>query len=134
MATMISEVYDALLDAGASEEKARRAAETLANYDNEFHRIDQHLSALDVRLEQRFSEIETRMEQRFSEIETRMEQRFSGVDARFNAVDVRFGQIDGRMRLLQWQVGALFALFAATTVPTLWLVLRVAAKIGALPA
>ncbi len=122
MATMISEVYDALLDAGASEEKARRAAETLANCDNEFHRIDQHLSALDVRLEQRFSEIETRME-----------QRFSGVDARFNAVDVRFGQIDGRMRLLQWQVGALFTLFAATTVPTLWLVLRVAAKIGALP-
>lgn len=86
MATMISEVYDALLDAGASEQKARAAAEALASYDSEFHRID-----------------------------------------------VRLERIEGRLQLLQWQVGALFALFAATTVPTLWLALRIAAKIGALP-
>jgi hypothetical protein len=36
MATMISEVYDAFKDAGASEEKARRAAEVLASYEKEF--------------------------------------------------------------------------------------------------
>ncbi len=36
MAMMISEVYDALLEAGASEEKARKAAETLAGYEKEF--------------------------------------------------------------------------------------------------
>lgn len=38
------------------------------------------------------------------------------------------------LRVLKWQVGALFALFAFVTVPTLWLVLRIAAKVGALPA
>lgn len=86
MATMISEVYDALLDAGASEEKARRAAETLASYDSEFHRID-----------------------------------------------MRLERIEGRIRLLQWQVAAIFALIGVLTVPTLWLVLRVATKVGALP-
>ena len=32
MPTMISEVYDALLEAGASEEKARKAAEAVAQY------------------------------------------------------------------------------------------------------
>ena len=37
---MISEVYDALISAGAPEDKARKAAETLANYDNGFSRID----------------------------------------------------------------------------------------------
>jgi hypothetical protein len=37
---MISEVYDALIAAGAPEDKARRAAESLANYDNRFSRID----------------------------------------------------------------------------------------------
>jgi hypothetical protein len=37
---MISEVYDALIAAGAPEDKARRAAETLANYDNRFSRLD----------------------------------------------------------------------------------------------
>jgi hypothetical protein len=37
---MISEVYDALIAAGAPEDKARKAAETLANTDNRFSRID----------------------------------------------------------------------------------------------
>jgi hypothetical protein len=37
---MISEVYDALISAGAPEDKARKAAETLANTDNRFSRID----------------------------------------------------------------------------------------------
>jgi hypothetical protein len=37
---MIPEVYDALIAAGAPEDKARKAAEALANYDNRFSRID----------------------------------------------------------------------------------------------
>ena len=37
---MISEVYDAFIAAGAPEDKARKAAEVLANYDNRFSRID----------------------------------------------------------------------------------------------
>lgn len=37
---MISEVYDALKEAGASEEKARKAAEAVASYKNRFARID----------------------------------------------------------------------------------------------
>jgi hypothetical protein len=37
---MIPEVYDALIAAGTPEDKARKAAETLANYDNRFSRID----------------------------------------------------------------------------------------------
>ena len=43
---MISEVYDALIAAGAPEDKARKAAETLANYDNRFSRIDARLIVL----------------------------------------------------------------------------------------
>lgn len=39
MTTMIAEVYGALREAGASGEKARKAAETLANYDNQFAEI-----------------------------------------------------------------------------------------------
>ena len=40
MSTMISVVYDALLEAGASPEKARRAAEALANYETRFSKVD----------------------------------------------------------------------------------------------
>jgi hypothetical protein len=43
VATMISEVYDAFIAAGAPEEKARKAAEALADYENRFTRIDAEL-------------------------------------------------------------------------------------------
>jgi hypothetical protein len=40
VATMISEVYEAFVSAGAPEDKARKAAEALANYDTRFTKID----------------------------------------------------------------------------------------------
>jgi len=40
MTTMIAEVYEALREAGASEEKAQAAAQAIANYDNRFNRLD----------------------------------------------------------------------------------------------
>src|SRR4030095_1983558 len=47
VSTMISEVYDALLAAGAPEDKARKAAEVLANYDTHFAAIEHRVTALD---------------------------------------------------------------------------------------
>lgn len=46
MSTMISKVYDALKEAGASEEKSRKAAEAIANYENRFSRIESDLAVL----------------------------------------------------------------------------------------
>jgi hypothetical protein len=43
MTTMLSEVYDALIEAGASQEKARKAAEAVAGYENKFANIDMKL-------------------------------------------------------------------------------------------
>jgi hypothetical protein len=43
---MISEVYDAFVSAGAPEEKARRAAEAIANYETRFARIESDLAVL----------------------------------------------------------------------------------------
>jgi hypothetical protein len=43
---MISEVYDAFISAGAPEDKARKAAEALADYDNRFTKIDSELVIL----------------------------------------------------------------------------------------
>ena len=40
MATMISEVYDAFVSTGTPEDKARKTAEALANYDTRFTKID----------------------------------------------------------------------------------------------
>ncbi len=46
MATMISEVYDAFIAAGAPEDKARKAAEAVANYESRFSRIEVDLLVL----------------------------------------------------------------------------------------
>jgi hypothetical protein len=46
MSTMIAELYDALKEAGASEEKARAASKTTADYDSRFSKIDQDLALL----------------------------------------------------------------------------------------
>ena len=47
MTTMIAEVYDALVEAGASEEKARKAAEAIAGYEDRFVRIDVSLARIE---------------------------------------------------------------------------------------
>ena len=47
---MISEVYDAFKEAGASEEKARKAAEAIAGYENRFAKIDERFAIPDGRL------------------------------------------------------------------------------------
>ena len=46
MTTMIREVYEAFLEAGASEEKAGAAAQALADYDSRFNQIDLNLSEI----------------------------------------------------------------------------------------
>ena len=46
MTTMITELYDALKKAGATDEKARRAAETVAACESRFARIDSDLAIL----------------------------------------------------------------------------------------
>jgi hypothetical protein len=50
MTTTIVEVYDALCDAGADDEKARKAAEVLANYEDRFARINMRLERFEGRM------------------------------------------------------------------------------------
>lgn len=46
MPTMISEVYDAFIASGAPEEKARKAAEAIAAFENRFAKIEGDLNLL----------------------------------------------------------------------------------------
>jgi hypothetical protein len=58
MTTMIAEVYDALLAAGSPEDKARKAAEAVAGYENRFVAIEQRLAKMESDFNQRFAKIE----------------------------------------------------------------------------
>ena len=44
---MIAEVYDALIAAGAPEDKARKAAEAIAGYENRFTSLEMRLIKMD---------------------------------------------------------------------------------------
>jgi len=44
---MIAEVYDALIEAGASQEKARKAAEAIAGYESRFTEIEKRLERME---------------------------------------------------------------------------------------
>jgi len=46
MAVMLSKTYDALIAAGAPDDKARAAAEELAGYESRFAKIETGLAAL----------------------------------------------------------------------------------------
>jgi hypothetical protein len=78
MALLISELYDALKEAGAGEDSARKAAEAVAAYEN------------------------------------------------------RLAKLDADLSVIRWMVGGIYALVALIGVPSIWLLLRVAAKVGAL--
>jgi len=46
MSTMITEVYEALIDAGATKEKARSAAEAIANHEKVIIEVSSELKSL----------------------------------------------------------------------------------------
>lgn len=46
MPAMMSELYDALISAGASEEKSRKAAESQAGFDNRYSKIESELTLI----------------------------------------------------------------------------------------
>jgi hypothetical protein len=50
-------LHDAFTEAGASEESARKAAETLANYDNRLARIETDLTTLRTEIRGEFMQV-----------------------------------------------------------------------------
>ena len=54
------------------------------------------------------------------------------VAAEAASYESRFASIKTRLAVLAWMVGGLYALLLAIGAPSLWLLLRVAAKVGAL--
>jgi phage shock protein A len=92
---IVEELYDALKEAGASEEKAKAAARAVANMENHFGNIEKELS----RLDQKISELRSYVDQRFTELRSYVDQTFT---------DIR-----GTQRLHSWMLGTILALLIA---------------------
>lgn len=58
MAPMVSSLYDALRSADVTEEKARRAAEDVADFDTRVNGVETTLARLDLKVESRFTRLQ----------------------------------------------------------------------------
>jgi predicted RNase H-like nuclease (RuvC/YqgF family) len=97
MTTMIAEVYDALIAAGSPEDKARKAAEAVADfetYEPRFVRIETSLS----NLERDVGELKRDVAE--------LKHTISGIDG-------RLAGLRGEVLLLKWLMGFILAFQAA---------------------
>jgi hypothetical protein len=113
MPLQLGALRDALIEAGASPEKAGKAAEELAGYENRFDGVENKLAAMDARIgafegrvDSRFVEFEGRVDARFAEFEGRMDARFASLEGRVNTLEER---LNGRFNLLSWMLGFVLA-------------------------
>ena len=92
MTTMISELYEALVDAGASEAKAKQAAEALSaeNLSSKDHIAD---------VKQELAGDIAGLDQKLSGKITELDQRLSG----------KITELDKKMAVMQWMLGATLA-------------------------
>jgi len=57
MQLMIAEVYDALIEAGASEEKARKASISIASYNDRISNVEHKLDNLERKIDHVLTEV-----------------------------------------------------------------------------
>ena len=102
---LIEELYDALIEAGASEAKAKAAARAIADYEKRFGGIERELASLRSEfrteftefrsdVETKFLELRSDMERKFLEFRSDMDKQFAGVDKQFAGVDKQFAGVD----------------------------------------
>jgi hypothetical protein len=101
MPIMLSKTYDALISAGAPEDKAREAVEELADYENRLSSIDSQLAVMNGYF-------------------AATEGRFEVIDGRFARINARFSALEGKLSVVIWAVG----INAATTIAILGVLLH----------
>src|SRR4051812_20548116 len=102
---MISEVYDAFIAAGPPEDKARKAAETLANYDDRFTRIDGAILKLDSKIDSAVSKLEAsilKLDSKLDSAVSKLEASNLKLDSKLDGAVLKF---DSEIALMKWMVG-----------------------------
>ena len=114
---IVEELYDALIEAGASEEKARAASRAIADMQGHFATIhgdisslEQRISVLDSSLNQKISILEQKLDQKVSELRSDVDRKISELRS---YVDHRFTHIDGTLRLNNWMLATILAFLVA---------------------
>ncbi len=115
---MIVEIYDAFLDAGATDDKARRAAEAMAGHEDRFHALETKIDRLDIKIDrveanlnQKIDRVEANLNQKIDRLELTVGGRFDAMDAR---MDLQLERVESRLRseqvLIRWVFGMLITI------------------------
>src|SRR5438034_5795809 len=96
---LLEELYDALIEAGASEEKARVASRAIADMEGHFAKIESDISRLDQKIETDISRLDQKIEMQVSELRSHVDQRFTNVE--------------GTLRLHNWMLGTILGFIVA---------------------
>jgi phage shock protein A len=81
---IVEELYDALIEAGASEEKARAASRSIADMEGHFANLEKNISRLDQKVDQRISELDQKLDRRISELDQKVDRRISELDQKIS--------------------------------------------------
>ena len=110
MTTMISELYEALINAGATEEKAREAAVALSaenlNSKDNVAKVKAELADDIAGLDEKLSGKIAALDEKLSGKITELDQRLSG----------KIAELDKKMAVMQWMMGATLTGVAAIIV------------------
>ena len=120
MSTMLVEIYDALKEVGASEEKARAAATSLTGRDQRWDEADQRLQRVDQRLdkvERRLDFIEQALEALTRRIAA-LEEKVTALEQKIIALAQDVAVIRPELGLMKWMhgitIGGVLALLVKT--------------------
>ncbi|MEM7694118.1 MAG: hypothetical protein AAF318_06690 [Pseudomonadota bacterium] len=88
---MIASVYDALKDAGASEEKARAAAVDVAGHDNRLASMERKLDGVADRLGRKLDAIDAKLDQLAANLSARIDNLETKLDGLSQRMNIQFG-------------------------------------------
>ena len=110
---IVEELYDALIEAGASAEKAKAASRAVADMEGHFANIHNEIFGLKqeiLGLKQEISELRSYVDRKISELRSHFDQQISELRS---YVEQRFTQVEGTLRLHNWMLGTILAFLVA---------------------
>ena len=111
MTTMISELYEALINAGATEAKAREAAQALSaenlNSKDTITEVKAELAGdiagLDQKLSGRIAGLDQKLSGRIAALDEKLSGKIAELDQRLGG---KIAELDKKMAVMQWMMGA----------------------------
>ena len=100
---MIAEVYEALRSAGADDDRARRAAEALAEWKGESQELRTTIAEMRAEVSSGLSDVRTEMRSEIGGLRTDLQ-------GELHKVQIELEKVRGELSVIKWMFGALIVL------------------------